>query len=255
MIKTSKKDLTDLLISLGLKKKTNVLFHSSLLHFGKIEGGINSLYTCARNIIGDEGNIIVPTFTYSYRINKVFNVKKSKSYTMIGAFSEHIRKKKNSFRNTDPLFSFSCIGPDKKKLIERKSLNCFGKNSVYEKLQKKNILIINLGITYSTGVTAFIHLEKLANISYRKDKIFRGISINHQGKKIVDKAKHFIKDEKFFKSHKTNREKVGIILEKKGISKAISKRNCKHFSLKFSEFSEEVYNLLVKKPFLMIEKK
>ena len=255
MINTKKKDLKTLFTLLGLKKKTNVLFHTSLLNFGKIEGGVKSIYNCARDIIGEEGNIIVPTFTYSYRINKVFDVNKSKSYPMIGVFSENIRNMRDSYRNTDPLFSFCCTGPDKQKLIERKSINCFGNKSVYVKLQKKNILIVNLGITYSTGLTAFLHIEKLANVSYRKDKIFSGTSINHQGKKIFDKAKHFIRDDLFFKSHITNRERVGKILEKKRISKVVKKKNHKHFSVKFNEFSEEVYNLLIKKPHIMIEKK
>ena len=31
---------------------------------------------------------------------------------------ENIRNMRDSYRNTDPLFSFCCIGPDKQKLIE-----------------------------------------------------------------------------------------------------------------------------------------
>ena len=155
----------------------------------------------------------------------------------------------------DPLFSFSCIGPEKKNLLNRESINCFGKNSVYEKLFKKNILVINLGISYSTGLTAFLHLEKEANVFYRNDKIFKGITIDYKGKKIFDKAVHFVKKDKIFEKFKNNREKVGEILERKKISKFIIKNNHKHFSLNLQNFGNEVLKLLSKEPGIMLEKK
>ena len=254
MIKTKKKELITLFKSLGLKKNNNVLFHTSLIPFGKIEGGVGSIFEAAKKIIGDEGNIIVPTFTYSFRRKQVYNIKKSPSYPLIGLFSEHVRKKKNSYRNTDPLFSFSCIGPDKKKLILRKSINCFGKNSVYERLFKKDILIINLGIKYSTGLTAFMHLEKEANVFYRKDKIFTGKTLDLNGNLIKDKAKHFIKVKSVFKNYRTYREGIGEILEKKKISKYVIRNKHKHFSLKLKNFREEVLEQITKKPDLMLKK-
>lgn len=255
MIHTSKKELINLLKFLGLKKRSNVLFHTSLIPFGKIEGGVHSIYDCAKKIIGEEGNIIVPSFSYSYRRNEIFDVKKTPSYPLIGIFSEHVRKKVDSYRNLDPLFSFACIGPDKKKLINRENINCFGKNSVYEKLFRKNILVINLGISYTTGLTAFLHLEKEANVFYRRDKLFKGETIDHKGRKISDSAIHFIKREKIFKKFKSNREKVGEILERKKISKSIIKNNHKHFSVNLKNFQNEVLELLSKKQDIMLEKK
>ena len=255
MIRTSKNELTTLLKFLGLKKKSNVLFHTSLIPFGKIEGGVSSIYNCAKKIVGEEGNIIVPTFSYSYRRKKIFDVRKTPSYPLIGVFSEFIRKKAHSYRNLDPLFSFACIGPKKKELLYRENINCFGKNSVYEKLFNKDILVISLGISYSTGLTAFLHLEKEANVFYRVDKIFKGNTIDHKGKKIIDNAVHFIRREKIFKHFQTNREKVWEILEKKKISKFIVKNNHKHFSLNLQNFGNEVLKLLSKKPDIMLEKK
>ena len=255
MIHTSKKELINLFKFLGLKKRSNVLFHTSLIPFGKIEGGVRSIYDCAKKIIGEEGNIIVPSFSYSYRRNKIFDVRKTPSYPLIGIFSEHVRKKAGSYRNLDPLFSFTCVGPDKKKLINRGSINCFGEKSVYEKLFEKNILVINLGISYTTGLTAFLHLEKKANVFYRHDKLFKGKTIDYKGQKILDSAIHFIKREKIFKKFRSNREKVGEILERKKISKFVIKNNHKHFSINLKDFQNEVLTLLSKKKDIMLEKK
>ena len=50
----------------------------------------------------------MPTFTYSYRRNEVFDV--SRSVSINGVFSEYIRKLDGVYRNDDPLVSFAGIG-------------------------------------------------------------------------------------------------------------------------------------------------
>lgn len=253
MIKTSQKKLIELLKFLDVKKNDTIMVHCSSLSFGRIEGGIKGLYLACKQVIGKEGNLIVPTFTYSFRRNQIFNSAISPSFPLIGAFSELIRNKEKSIRSEDPLFSMSCIGPDSEYLMKRRSKNCFGKNSTYDLLLKKNILFVNLGITYSTGLTAFIHLENISNVNYRKNKDFLGLSVKN-GKTVKDKAIHFVKSEKIFKNYITNREKVGEILEKKKISKFTKYGYGKHFSLRFKPFSNEVLNILKKDPYAMLKK-
>ena len=53
-------------------------------------GGCETIYKTLRSFVGPTGTIIVPTFTYSYRRNEVFDV--SRSVSINGVFSEYIRK-------------------------------------------------------------------------------------------------------------------------------------------------------------------
>ena len=254
MINTSQKKISHLLRSLGLKRNDTVMFHVSSFSFGKIENGIEGFFNVCKKIVGEEGNIIVPTFTYSFRRNKIFDVINTPSYPLIGKFPELVRLKKDSYRSIDPIFSIACYGPQKKDLMKRDNINCFGNDSIYDRLFKKNILIINLGISYTTGCTAFLHLEKLAKVFYREDKYFYGKTIDYNGNLINDKAIHFIRKNEIFKSFVINREKVGRILEEKKISKCIKYGYGKHLSMRFIPFGETVINILKKNPNAMLAK-
>ena len=89
------KNLSKALKKVGIKKNDNLLVHSSLGLFGKLKG-INKKKKLAqiffkeiKKIIGKNGNIIVPTFTYSLFNNKTFI--KNKSESNMGIFSEYVR--------------------------------------------------------------------------------------------------------------------------------------------------------------------
>ena len=100
------------------------------------------------------------------------------------AFFRIFKKKKNSERSLDPLFSMSCIGPDSKKLMKRDSNNCFGKKSTFDKIVKKNSLVVGLGISYSTGLPIFMHAEKIAKVFYRQNLNLKGFIIRHDKKRV-----------------------------------------------------------------------
>ncbi len=256
MTKTSIKDIEDLLIRLGLQRKDRVMVHSSLFSLGVIENGVDGFHRALLNVIGNEGTIIVPTFTHSFRQGKVFNILESPSEKSLGIYAEYIRKTQSSVRSSDPLFSMAAIGPDAQELMNRKSINCFGKGSVYERLFEANVRYLALGITYSTGLSAFMHLERLANVPYRKELRLEGRSINTTGKEFDDSAIHFARDEnKFYQTGRTNREPMGAMLEEAGVSVAINFRNGRHFALSSNSFEQFVLNQLKENPMIMFELK
>ena len=127
MLTTNKIELRDLFIKLGVRKGDTILIHTSLLTLGKLKGGLKTFHNVLLKLVSKKGNIIVPTFTYSFRRNKVFNVKKSKSCKSIGIYPEYVRNLKNSIRSEDPLFSMSCIGPDAKESHEKRNQLFFWK--------------------------------------------------------------------------------------------------------------------------------
>jgi len=253
MLTTKKSELIKIFKKAGLKKNDTVLIHSSIFSLGRLQGGLETLYKSMKYIIGSKGNIIVPNFTYSFRRKKTFNVNTSQSCKSIGIFSEFFRKKKNSVRSLDPLFSMSCIGPDSKKLMKRDSNNCFGKNSTFEKIVNKNTLVIGLGISYSTGLPIFMHSEKIANVFYRRNIKLKGRIVRHDKKKIRGCAIHFARHEKKYPNLIIDRENVGKMLERKKISKKIRFKYGNIISFRAKPFVNETVKLLKENPKIFIK--
>ena len=249
--KTSIIKLKSLFKSLGLKKNDTVFVHSSLFSLGIIDKGIDGFHSALKEVIGVYGTIIVPTFTYSFRRNEKFDIQNTPSAKTIGLYSEYIRKK-NSVRSSDPLFSMAAIGPMANKLMKRNSFNCFGEHSIYEKLFDQDVKFLCIGISYSSGLSAFMHIEKKAKVPYRKDLMLSGISIGSKGEQYKDYVIHFARDEKnFFDGAKIDREEMGLYLEKNKISKSLNYRYGKHFLISAKQFEQSVLEKLEENPLFM----
>jgi len=65
-----------------------------------------------------KGIILIPTFSYSFTKNEVFDPINTKSD--VGIFSEIFRKKKNVFRTNHPNFSFAIKGNQSENYLKCK---------------------------------------------------------------------------------------------------------------------------------------
>ncbi|MBF7049334.1 AAC(3) family N-acetyltransferase, partial [Campylobacter volucris] len=140
--------------------------------------------------IGKEGTLIMPTFTYSFCKNEVYD--KLNSYTKMGALNEYFRKCEGVKRTNDPIFSFAIKGA-KQNLFLKDTKSCFGENCVYDVLTKENGKLINFGNTESF---TYIHFpEEIVKISYRYNKIFKGIIIDENQKKYKKEINFFVRHE------------------------------------------------------------
>jgi len=169
--------LVSILKKLGLKKGDVVYCSSNIGIFATTSLGFNKKKICKLifdsifKVIGTNGMLVVPTFTYSFCNNEIFDIRKTPS--KVGIFSEYIRKLPNSNRSKDPIFSVAAVGKKSKSLISKLSISCFGKNSVWERLLKCNAFILNLNVDGS--IAPYIHyFEKINNCKFRFDKKFYG---------------------------------------------------------------------------------
>ena len=137
--------------------------------------------------------------------------------------------------------------------MKRETNNCFGENSTFDKIVKKNALIIGLGITYSTGLPIFMHEEKVAKVFYRKNLTLKGFIVNYNKKKVKGTAIHFARFEKKFPNLVVDRENVGKILEKKKISKKIKFKYGQVISFRDKPFINETVKLLKNNPKIFIK--
>jgi len=197
----SRKDIEKVLETLGISKGDVIFSHVALWTFGRPEGcntALDTFYTFYEaifNVIGEDGLLIVPTFTYSFTKGEIFNVEHTPSN--MGIFPETLRKLKGSLRTLDPIFSVCLHGnirkifPTGRDLI---STECFGKGSIWDFMLKVDAKICNFGLD---SASTFIHyVEKQLNVPYRYDKVFYGHSVLN-GKKIPHSVIYFVRDLRF----------------------------------------------------------
>ncbi|CAM4052786.1 Aminoglycoside N(3)-acetyltransferase [Campylobacter armoricus] len=92
--KYSNKDLIESFYKLGIQKNDILCIHSELMKFGipllPRNEFLQTIIDCFFEVIGKEGTLIMPTFTYSFCKNEVYNKINSKSN--VGVLTEYFRK-------------------------------------------------------------------------------------------------------------------------------------------------------------------
>ncbi|MFA5849818.1 MAG: AAC(3) family N-acetyltransferase [Bacteroidales bacterium] len=254
IIQTSIQQFEELLWNLGVRPNETLMVHSSLFSLGIFENGVEGFHKALTNSVGEFGNIVVPTFTWSFRKGQIFDVLNSAVPKEIGTYPEYFRKLPGAVRSLDPLFSMAAIGPNADELMQRSSKFCFGRGSIYEKLFAINMRILAIGITYSTGVSPFMHLERLAGVDYRKEQRFDGITIDYQSNRYDDWAIHFARNQNKYPEVRTFRESIGREMEKIGISKSQTYGYGRHFAIEAKLFEEYILSVLKSNPFAMLVK-
>jgi len=203
----SYEDIVRCLKIVGLKNGDKIFVHSNIGFFGKLKDADNGLKFYENfkkaifEIIGYNGTLVVPTFTYSFMNNDIFD--REKSSTVCGMFSEMVRNDSSSIRSNDPNFSVSAIGMDSNFFTENLSNHSFDSNSFWNRFLEKNGKICNFN--FDSGSTFFHFVEKTLNVEYRFDKQFSGNFLSNQ--KIQNAVwTHFVFDHNK-KNHWPNFEK------------------------------------------------
>ena len=191
----TKEDIIKALKAVGLEKGDNIFIHSNIGFFGKLKGSHNkdsyckAFKECILKIIGSEGTLVVPTFTYSFCNKQIFD--KTRTESTMGLFSEYIRRDPDSIRSDDANFSVAVIGKNSKKFTENMPVYSFGEDSFWERFLKSNGKICNFNLD---SASTFIHYaERILKVPYRYDKAFSGIVVEGQ-KEIQKTYYHFARD-------------------------------------------------------------
>ena len=170
----------------GLKKGMIVYVHSSMSSFGYVNGGPNSVISPILNIIGNEGIIVVPTFTHR---TDIFDIETTKSWT--GAISESLRLKKGSFRSVHPTHSVTAFGLLAKEIIKghEKSKSPFDEKSPFHKLAVRGSYILMLGTENNSMIHYVQNKVNFPNLFLKKDQEFK-YKVNNKIKIIKTKIHH-----------------------------------------------------------------
>jgi len=132
-IHVSKEEIKRGLKELGLERGDALGVHSSLSSFGYVEGGADAVIDALLETVGDEGTIVMPTYssnrkevertrrevelgvTWKFKILP-YDPKETPCWT--GLIPDTFRKRKGAARSSNPTHSLVAIGPKAKELIE-----------------------------------------------------------------------------------------------------------------------------------------
>lgn len=155
--------------ALGIREGDTLMMHTSVKSFGFIEGGVQTLIDALKSVVGETGNLIVPTLTGSEKLSwqnpPVFDVVKTPCWT--GLFPETFRKLREAKRSLHPTHSVAVIGKDANELIVDHELSetpC-GKDTPYYRLALKKGKVVCFGVNFES-VTLFHTIEELAGVPY-----------------------------------------------------------------------------------------
>lgn len=187
--------LSEAMKTVGLKQGDVVFTHSSIGFLGyprqvqNASGICRVIFDAFFAVLGKEGTLVVPTFTYSFPQEKDFDLENTPS--TVGMFSEYVRCLPGSFRSSDPIFSVSAIGAKSGDITKDVSRECFGLGSVWERLYNLNAAFMNIGI--DVGSTFIHYIEQRLKVPYRYKRLFAGYLIEGSQKKRSGVV-HFARD-------------------------------------------------------------
>lgn len=180
---------------LGLQKGDIVMVHSDIGVIGGLgdirdkKEFLDSILHAFLNVLGEDGTLIVPAFTYSFCKKEVFDVRNSPS--TVGILSEHVRTHEDAVRSVEPIFSCAGIGSYAKELLENVGTVCFGENSLFDRLYKIGGKLMLFGRPFD--ITYAHYVEREFKVNYRFDKLFTGTIIDENGKSFSSSCIYYVR--------------------------------------------------------------
>jgi aminopeptidase-like protein/aminoglycoside N3'-acetyltransferase len=173
----SQSKLVEAIRSVGVRAGDVVFSHVAMGMLGFPEEGSTEeaafgvIYNAFMEVLGPEGTLLIPTYSYSFCNGENFNPNTTPSE--VGPFTERFRKLEGVRRNLDPIFSVAGCGPRVGELFRDLPHNCFGNDCIYQRMIHIGAKICNIGVgvRYSTFIH---HVEQMEGVPYRFLKLFTG---------------------------------------------------------------------------------
>lgn len=171
----TREDVQAAIRATGVNPGDSVFVHSNLQYFGKLSAGVDraeylsAFVQAIRDAVGPSGNILMPTFSYTFCNRQDFDPARAPS--TVGVLTEFFRAQPGVKRSLDPIFSVAASGPDQ-DYFTAIGQDCFGKDSIFEKLYDRNATLVFIGETLDITYMHFV--EQRFGVPYRFIKKFRG---------------------------------------------------------------------------------
>ena len=144
-----RKEIAEGLKSLGLKKGSIVMLHSSYLSLGEVEGGPSEVIKAFLDVIGRKGTLLVPAFG------------------KLGVLVEEVKNLPGAIVSTCPVGAVAAYGPAAEELCKDhwKAETAHGIHTPFTRLAEKQGMICLLGVDQDRNTT--LHsIEALLELPY-----------------------------------------------------------------------------------------
>ncbi len=155
-----------------------VLVHSSLSAFGWVDGGADVVIDALLDTVGDEGTVVVPTFTWGPfhdAPRAVLDLQNTPIKDEVGIIPETFHKRPEARRSTHICHSVAAIGPDTENLMGE-GISSFGHGSTFHQLYGLDAWCLLLGAEF-TSCTQLHACEEYMQVPYRYYRSFAGSTV------------------------------------------------------------------------------
>ena len=152
----------------GLGPGDELMWHADLRLFGLIGNNGRDLVSVIREIVGELGLVVTPSFTFSFP--GIFDLKDSSPKT--GAFPRLMSMSSDVVRVPDGMTSYYMLGAASQSVIDQWQHTSYGEGSIHDILiENYDLKILQIG----TDVMSLVHhLEAQVGVPYRKVLRFEG---------------------------------------------------------------------------------
>ncbi|MDD4890775.1 MAG: AAC(3) family N-acetyltransferase [Phycisphaerae bacterium] len=163
-------DIAAGLARLGLSRGDLLFYHSSLSRFGVVDGGPDAVIDAMLDVIGPEGTLAAPGFTFSLKEDIAPVVDMRHSPSEVGVISDALRRRPGVRRSRHLTHSVCAIGPRAAELTAEHSVTPCGLRSPFAKLLAWDAKIAFLGVDQNSNTCLHAVEEEIAlpRVGYRE---------------------------------------------------------------------------------------
>ncbi len=176
----------------------------------------NHLLDALKEKVGEEGTVMIRTFTWDFCHDTPFDIKKSPSRS--GSLGDVAMKREDFKRTQHAIYSWMVWGKYQEELCAMTNSSAFGLDTPFDFLDKKNGKQMVIGNLTTTACTQIHHCEALAEVPYRLDKVFKGEYVDENGEISLREYSMHVRPLNMNVSNEvTFSEEFGDMLKEKGI--------------------------------------
>ena len=183
------------LAAVGVREGDALFVHSDIAMFGKLSIKnrtclLESICAALFGSVGQNGTVIMPTFTYSFCKGELYDVENSPS--TVGVLTEYFRQRSDVVRTDHPLFSAAIWGCEKEWYLDI-GIDSFDDRSIFGKLRERKGKLVFLGTPFDQACTYVHHIEQMHGVPYRYTKSFSG-AVRAGGEMRAGSCTYYVRD-------------------------------------------------------------
>ena len=154
---------------------------------------MNKLVNTFQDMVGDEGTLMIPLFTWAFCRGIPFDV--AKTHGEVGVLGNWVLENRPDFaRTAHPLYSFCVWGKDKDKLVSMQNSTAWGQDSPFAYMHKNNAKNLLINVSLEKCFTFTHYVEECIHVPYRYFKDFKGTYIDACGNETERIYKMYVRD-------------------------------------------------------------